>query len=68
MRTFEVGNRYNVGAYVFEIVQRTAKTIKFVQIQHAGRSNERRLEVTSARINAWDDKEVFFTKSLTVEA
>lgn len=68
MRKFEVGKRYNDGAFVFEIVKRTAKTIRFVQIQHAGRSNERRYNEGSAKIEAWDGREVFFKGDYTVEA
>ena len=44
MRTFEVGKRYTDGSAIFEIVARTAKTIKFVRVQHAGRFNERKSE------------------------
>ena len=41
MRTFEAGKRYGEHAVVFEIVKRTAKTITYAAVQHAGRYNER---------------------------
>ena len=44
MRTFEVGKRYGEHAVVFEIVKRTAKTITYAAIHHAGRYNESRKE------------------------
>ena len=53
MRKFEVGKRYNDGAATFEIVARTEKTIKFVMIQHAGRSNERKMNEKIAKISDW---------------
>lgn len=68
MRTFEVGKRYNDGAATFEIVTRTAATIKFCMIQHPGRSNERRCDEKKAKINNWGDREVFFTSCYQVEA
>ena len=68
MSKFEVGKRYNDGAAVFEVVARTAKTIKFVMVQHAGRENERKSEEKKAKINVWGDKEVFVTNIYTVEA
>lgn len=40
MRTFEIGKRYRDGAATFEIIGRTAKTVRFVMIQHAGHFNE----------------------------
>ena len=42
MRKFEVGKRYKDGVMTFEVVSRTTKTIKFVMIQHEGKSNESR--------------------------
>ena len=42
MRTFEIGKRYRDGAATFEIIGRTAKTVRFVMIQHAGHFNERK--------------------------
>ena len=68
MRKFEVGKRYNDGAATFEIVARTEKTIKFVMVQHAGRSNERKMNEKKAKISEWEGREVFVTNCYTVEA
>ena len=56
MRKFEVGKRNNDGAATFEIVARTEKTIKFVMIQHAGRSNERKMNEKQAKISEWEGR------------
>ena len=40
MRTFEAGKRYGEHAVVFEIVKRTAKTITYAAVQHAGREKK----------------------------
>ena len=42
MKRFEIGQRIDKGGVVFEITGRTKKTVKFVEIQHAGIFNERR--------------------------
>ena len=68
MRKFEVGKRYNDGAYVFEVIKRNTKTLKVIQIQHAGRSNERRCNEKTVKIQEWNDREVFITNDLTIEA
>lgn len=68
MRTFEVGKRYNDGSATFEITGRTAKFVNFIQIQHAGRTNERKGDEKRAKLNVWDDREVFFTNCYQVEA
>ena len=68
MRKFEVGKRYEGGSKVFEITARTEKTIKFVEVQHANRANERKSEEKKAKINIWDNREVFFRSDYTVEA
>ena len=44
MRKFEVGKRYGENAVVFEIIKRTAKTITYAPIYHAGRYNESKRE------------------------
>lgn len=45
MRKFEVGKRYKeTDSIEFEIIKRTAKFVTYVEIQHAGRFNERRCE------------------------
>lgn len=68
MRTFEVGKRYGEQSVVFEIAKRTAKTITFVAVHHAGRFNETKKEEKKARICNWRDREVFMVGSQTVEA
>ena len=68
MRKFEAGNRYEDSNMTFEITSRTAKTVKFVEIQHAGRSNERRSKEKKAYIKDWEDREVFFAGDRTIEA
>ena len=61
MRKFEVGKRYASGAVMFEIVARTAKTVTYKLIQHAGRANERAGEAKKVKVMDWGDKECFFT-------
>lgn len=64
MKKFEIGKRYlaeSGSPLTFEIISRTAKRIKFVEIQHAGRYNEKKGEEKTATIKNWDDTEVFFT-------
>ena len=68
MRTFEVGKRYTDGAMTFEITGRTAQTVKFVYIYHAGRENEKKVDGHKAKIYNWEDREVFFTNCYQVEA
>ena len=68
MRMFEIGKRYSDGAMVVEITGRTEKTVKFVMIQHAGRTNERKSEEKRAKICNWTDREVFFTNCYQFEA
>ena len=68
MRKFETGKRYGEHAVVFEIVKRTAKTITYAAIYHAGRANEKKKEEKKAKIHEWDGREVFFAGSETVEA
>jgi len=68
MRTFEQGKRYGENAVVFEVVKRTAKTVTYVAVQHAGKPNERRSEAKTAKLCNWDGREVFIAGSQTVEA
>ena len=42
MRKFETGKRYGEHAVVFEITKRTAKTITYAAVYHAGRNRKRR--------------------------
>lgn len=69
MRKFEIGKRYNDGSFTFEIVKRTAKTVTYVKVIHAGRFNEKKdNEEKRAKILDWDTREVFIVKDLLVEA
>ena len=52
----------------FEVLSRTPKTMKFVMIQHEGKSNESRALAKKAKINNWGDREVFFSNCYQVEA
>lgn len=51
MRTFEVGKRYGESAVVFEITKRTAKTVTYAAIHHAGRYNENRREEKRVKVH-----------------
>lgn len=68
MKKFEVGKRYTDGAMTFEITGRTEKTIKFMEIQHAGRFNERKSEEKNVKILNWPNREVFITGKHEIEA
>ena len=59
MRTFEIGKRYTDGSAVFEIVSRTAKTIKFVRVQHVDRFNERKSEEKKAKIQFYQEINIY---------
>lgn len=67
MKKFEIGKRYEAesgSVSVFEIVKRTAKRVTFVEVQHAGRYNERKSEPKTVAIKSWTNgEEVFFTKN-----
>lgn len=49
-------------------LKRTAKTITYAAVQHAGRYNERKEEPKTVKVRNWDGREVFFAGSQTVEA
>lgn len=68
MKNFEVGKRYCESGITFEIVKRTAKTVTYRALQHAGRSDERVLKKAVAKISKWEEKEVFFFGDRTIEA
>lgn len=68
MRKFETGKRYNSGAMVYEITKRTAKTVTFKEIDHAGRYNERITKEGRAIIKEWPEREVFIIGTATIEA
>ena len=61
MKKFEVGKRYTEnGAVEFEVVKRTNEFVTVVQIQHAGRYNERRSDPKRVKVNIWNNEEVIF--------
>lgn len=60
MKKFEIGKRYAAGGVIFEVISRTANTVKMALIQHAGRSNERVTDVKSRKISNWGTEEVVF--------
>ena len=68
MRTFEIGKRYRDGAMTFEITGRTAKTVRFVMVQHAGHFNERKGDEKRAKLNIWNGREMFFSNCYEVMA
>lgn len=68
MKRFEIGQRIDKGGVVFEITGRTKKTVKFVEIQHAGRFNERRSGEKKKKIFEWPEREIFFVSPYEVEA
>lgn len=60
MKKFEIGKRYTTGGVTFEVISRTAKTVKMALIQHAGKSNEKVTDIKSRKINDWGTEEVVF--------
>jgi hypothetical protein len=68
MRKFEIGKIYKDSGMAFRITARTEKTVRFVEIQHLGRFNEREGEEKRARIKNWETREVFFVGSRLIEA
>ncbi|MGI5955754.1 MAG: hypothetical protein ACOYBA_02350 [Coprococcus sp.] len=68
MKTFEVGKKYYESGLTYEITGRTAKTVKYVAIQHAGKFNERRNEERRAKVLEWTNGEAFIDGSRTIEA
>jgi len=68
MKKFEAGKRYYASGVTFEIVKRTAKTITYRALQHAGRSNERIMQEKTTKVRDWETREVFFYGDRTIEA
>lgn len=68
MGKFEVGKRYYESGVTFEIIGRTAKTVAYRMIQHAGKFNERIMKEGKAKIYDWKTKEVFICGDRTIEA
>lgn len=68
MKKFETGKRYYESGVTFEIVKRTAKTVTYKMLQHAGKFNERVIKESTAKIKNWETTEVFFCGDRTVGA
>ena len=68
MRKFEINKTYYESGITFLITGRTAKTIKYVEVLHAGRFNERRSAEKKASVKNWADREVFTVGFRTIEA
>lgn len=68
MRKFEVGKRYSMGGATFEVISRTAKTVKMALIQHAGKSNEKITGIKSKKVNNWETEEVIFWNCYEIHA
>lgn len=69
---FEANKRYEAmsgSALVFEIIKRAANCVTYVEVQHAGRSNEYKSEPKTAKIINWENGEAFITaRGATVTA
>lgn len=59
MKKFEIGKRYYESGLTFEITNKTAKTITYKALQHAGRYNERVVKEGRAKLCPWPAGEVF---------
>ena len=68
MKKFEINKKYYESGATFLITGRTAKTVKYVEVQHPGRFNERRSEEKKAVIKNWDDREVLIIGWRLIEA
>lgn len=69
MKKFEIGKRYYESGLTFEITNKTAKTITYKAIQHAGRDNERVVKEGRAKLCQWTAGEVFMDgHGRTIEA
>nr|DAJ08170.1 MAG TPA: hypothetical protein [Caudoviricetes sp.] len=68
MKKFEVNSSYYESGLTFLITGRTEKAVKYVEVQHAGRFNERRSKEKRATLRIWNDKEILLIGSRTIEA
>lgn len=68
MGKFEVGKRYVESGITYEIIKRTVKTVRFVEIQHPGRFNERITAERNAKIRNWESGEVIIVGHRTIVA
>ena len=68
MKRFEVNSSYYDSGLTFLITERTEKVVKYVEVQHAGRFNEKRSEEKKAKIQNWYGNEIFLVGYRTVQA
>lgn len=68
MKKFEVGKRYTDSGVTFEVISRTAKTVKMALIQHAGKSNEKITSIKNKEVNNWETEEVVFYNYYEIHA
>ena len=68
MKKFEVNSSYYESGLTFLITGTTEKAVKYVEVQHAGRLNERRSKEKRATLGIWNDKEILLIGSRTIEA
>ena len=68
MKRFEVNSSYYESGLTFLITGRTEKVVKYVEVQHAGRFNEKRSEEKKAKIQNWNGNEIFLVGYRTVQA
>lgn len=68
MKKFEIGKRYTEGGVTFEVLSRTAKTVKMALIQHAGRANEKVTSIKSKKVNNWGTEEVIYWNCYEIHA
>lgn len=68
MRKFEINKSYYESGLTFLITGRTAKTVKYITVQHAGLSNEKHSEEKKAAVKSWEGREIFMAGYRTIEA
>ena len=68
MKRFEVNSSYYESGVTFLITGRTEKVVKYVEVQHAGRFNERRSEEKRTALKIWNNREFLLIGSRTIEA
>jgi hypothetical protein len=67
-KMFEVGRRYYESGLTFEITGKTATTISYKVLQHAGRFNERVVDEKKSKLQDWPNGEAFLYSYRTIEA
>lgn len=68
MKKFEIGKRYTEGGVTFEVISRTANTVKMALIQHAGRANEKVTSTKVKKVSDWGTEEVIFWNCYEIHA